>query len=111
MSRPGFSVATHLSIVWGVTLALMTLLEWGAVERNPLEHEIISPFIERQVSVSVESQQAPAGADAPAAEEADAVLRYDVALGFNGPLFLICFFIPVLIFQGGGALWQRRRGG
>ncbi len=55
--------------------------------------------------------QAPAGADALAAEEADAVLRYDVVLGFNGPLFLLCFFIPVLIFQGGGALWRRRRGG
>jgi hypothetical protein len=115
LTKPALNRATHFSIVWGVTLAIITLVEWNNVERDPLNHEIVSPFIERQVSVSVEREQLPAEADIPAAidpESADAVLRYDVSLDFNGPLFLACFFAPVLLFHGLGALWRRsRRGG
>jgi hypothetical protein len=112
LRKPALNRATHFSIVWGVTLAIITLVEWNSVQRDPLNHEILSPFIERQVSVSVQREQPAAdvpGATAP--EAADAVLRYDVELDFNGPLFLACFFGPALLFHGLGALWQRSRGG
>ncbi len=110
MSKAALNRATHFSIVWGITLAIITLVEWNNVERDPLNHEILSPFIERQVKGSVEREQLPE-VDIPTAtdpEAADAVLRYDVALNFNGPLFLACFFAPVLLFHGLAALWRRR---
>lgn len=42
--------------------------------------------------------------------DADAVLNYEVSFHFNGPLFIACFFVPVLIFHGLAALWSRLRG-
>jgi len=113
LSKSPLNRATHFSIVWGITLAIITLVEWSNVERDPLNHEILSPFIERDINVSVERERLPE-ADIPTAmdpEAADAVLRYDVSLDFNGPLFLACFFAPVLLFHGLGALWRRNRRG
>ena len=109
---PGFGRATHLSIIWGVTLAVLTLMEWRALERNPLGHEIMTPFIERDVKVSV--QESDAGG-LPDFEREQATgpsehLRYEVALDFNGPLFLACFFGPVLVFHGLGLLANRIAG-
>ena len=109
---PGFSRATHLSIIWGVTLAVLTLMEWRALERNPLGHEIMTPFIERDVTVSVQESDA---SGLPDFEREQATgpsehLRYEVALDFNGPLFLACFFGPVLVFQGLGLLAARIAG-
>lgn len=113
------SGATHLSVVWGIALAIMTIIEWNSLDRDPLNHQIISPFIQRDIKASVQPQ-APGlveneipGLDIPpaTAESADAVLHYEVALDFNGPLFLACFFAPVAIFQGLGMLWRRLRGG
>lgn len=105
-----YNRATHFSIVWGVTLAVLTLLEWHSLDRDPVRHEIISPFIERTLSVSLENGPA---ADEPVLIEPDAsqdaVLRYDVDIKFNGPLFLACFFGPVLVFQGIGLLWNHYR--
>ena len=55
-----------------------------------------------------------AGPEIPdiASEQADpdAVLNYEVSFFFNGPLFIACFFIPVLIFHGLAALWNLLRG-
>lgn len=113
MRKPLLNRASHFSIVWGVTLAVITLVEWNMIDRDPLNHEILSPFIERQFSVSVEREQLPT-ADIPTAidpDEADAVLRYDVSLGFNGPVFLAFFFTPVLLFHGVAALWRLNRRG
>ena len=105
-----YNRATHFSIVWGVTLAVLTLLEWHSLDRDPVRHEIISPFIERTLSVSLENGPA---ADEPVLIEPDAsqdaVLRYEVDIRFNGPLFLACFFGPVLVFQGIGLLWNHYR--
>ena len=88
--------------------------EWSSLERDPLNHEILSPFINREVAVSVERVETPGAGEIPgmiAPDDADAALRYDVSLDFNGPLFLASFFIPVLIFHGVGALWRRKRSG
>jgi hypothetical protein len=114
MQIPGFSRATHFSLVWGITLAVITLVEWHSLDRDPVKQEIISPFIERTMAVSVEEADAPPpdSSDSVADRETpDAVLRYDVEIGFNGPLFLACFFTPMLIFQGIGLLWNRYRRG
>ena len=108
---PGFSRATHLSLVWGVTLAVLTLLEWRSLDRDPLGHQILTPFIEREVTVSVAGAESAEGLEFDEEEEsdADAVLRYEVEVHFNGPLFLACFFGPVLAFQGLGWLGARAR--
>ncbi len=91
-----FNRYTHFSIIWGVTLAVLTLLEWRTLDRDPIGHQILTPFIEREISV---------GAD-PGAEE---ILQYQVDIRFNGPLFLACFFGPVLLFLGIGRLAARFR--
>ncbi len=107
----GFNKATHLSIVWGVTLAVLTLLEWRSLDRDPLGHQILTPFIEREVTVHrptpADGQLLDFSDDAPP-EQAPAT-RYEVEFHFNGPLFLLCFFGPVLAFQGLG--WLARRYG
>jgi hypothetical protein len=113
VTPPDYNRATHFSIVWAVTLAVITLVEWHGLDRDPVKQEIFSPFIERTIAVSVEESAAPAGESAGTfaqEESADAVLRYDVEISFNGPLFLACFFAPILLFQGLGMLWNRYRG-
>ena len=51
MTSHNYSRATHFSIVWGIALAIMTLVEWHSLERNPVTQEIISPFIQRNIDV------------------------------------------------------------
>ncbi len=53
-------VARHLSIAWGVTLAVLAVLEWNSLEREPLREPLLSPFIERSISL------APAAVNGPA---------------------------------------------
>ncbi len=113
MKPNNFSGATHFSIIWGVALAVMTLVEWHSLDRDPVRQEILSPFIERNIEVTVTNPVSPAAGveDLVDVEESpDAAMRYDVELKFNGPLFLACFFIPILIFQGLGLVWRRLRG-
>lgn len=108
----GFGVATHCSIVWGVTLAILTLLEWHSLDRDPVRQAILSPFIERNIAVSVANRPAPADelAAVTGTEDApDAQLRYEVDFRFNGPLFLAWFFIPILLFHAVGMLWNYLR--
>jgi len=89
---------------------VVTMLEWNSLDRDPVRQEIFSPFIERTIKVEVEA--APAleigEVDSPQAEP-DAVLNYEVSFHFNGPLFIACFFVPVLIFHGLEVLWNRLR--
>ncbi len=114
MQLPGYNRATHFGIVWGITLAVITLVEWNSLDRDPVKQQILSPFIERTMAVSVNDADAPPGDSTGAGDTArspDAVLRYDVQIAFNGPLFLACFFTPILVFQGIGMLWDRFRRG
>lgn len=111
MKTTVFNRATHFSIIWGVSLAVITVLEWNSLDRNPVRQEIFSPFIERTMKVEVADTPAPEFGDivsAPA--DPDAVLNYEVSFHFNGPLFIACFFVPVMIFHGLQALWNRLRG-
>ena len=114
MQLPGYNRAAHFGIVWGITLAVITLVEWNSLDRNPVKQEILSPFIERTMAVSVEEAEVPplessvTGTDG---QSPDAALRYDVQIAFNGPLFLACFFTPILVFQAIGMLWDRFRRG
>ena len=114
MSKTALNRGKHFSIVWGVTLAVITLVEWNGLGRDPVNHEILSPFMQRTIAVSVEPETQPRVTEIPGIEiepeSPDAVLRYEVELDFNGPLFLASFFGPMLVFQGLGALWNRSRG-
>jgi hypothetical protein len=109
----GFNRATHFSVVWGVTLAVLTVMEWRSLDRDPMGHQILTPFIKREVTVSLAQDSSPEvlefdGETGSEPETADP-LRYEVEFHFNGPLFLACFFGPVLIFQGIGFLAARAR--
>jgi len=112
-TTPGFSRATHLSIIWGVTLAILTVMEWRNLDRDPLGHQVMMPFIERDISMSLQTDTSDPSAkfagNEPSEAQAGDQLRYEVEFGFNGPLFLACFFGPVLAFQGIGLLAARAR--
>ena len=111
MKTTAFNRATHFSIVWGVSLAVITILEWNSLDRNPVKQEIFSPFIERTLKVEVgEAPSLEIGDIVSTPAEPDAALSYEVSFHFNGPLFIACFFVPVLIFHGLAALWNRVRG-
>ena len=113
MSSPVFNRATHFSVVWAVTLVVMTMLEWRALDRDPLGQEIFSPFISRSVAIAVDGPRPQPDIqfeDEPRqADGADNELQYEVEINFNGPMFLACFFIPVLLFHGIGLLINRYR--
>ena len=114
MQLPSYNRATHFGIVWGISLAVITLVEWHSLDRDPVKQQILSPFIERTMAVSVDEADAPpvnSTGTGDSAQSPDAVLRYDVQIGFNGPLFLACFFTPVLVFQVIGMVWDRFRRG
>lgn len=95
-------VARHLSIAWGVTLAVLALLEWNSLEREPLREPLLSPFIERSVTLT------PAAANGPSTSAGGE--QTVVELRFNGPLFLIWFFGPVILFNGCGMAFEKLRG-
>jgi len=114
MQLPGYNRATHFGIVWGITLAVITLVEWNSLDRDPVKQEILSPFIERTMAVSVAGAGAPPAdstGTGDSAQSPDAALRYDVQIAFNGPLFLAYFFTPIVVLQGIRMLWNRFRRG
>ncbi len=96
-----FNRATHFSLIWGVMLCFITIIEWRSLDREPLKKDILSPFIHRDVKIIPQ----PEGSSSPGQAQ------YIVELDFNGPLFLACFFIPIIIFHGIGKLWTRIRAG
>ena len=102
----GYNRATHFSVVWAVALAIITMVEWRNLEQDPLEREILSPFIQREITVSMAQSGGTDEFDKPETTAVDA-LQYEVAFHFNGPLFLFCFFAPILLFHGMGRLWSR----
>ncbi len=115
MSEPRFGGATHMSIVWGVTLAILTLLEWNSLDRDPMRKQILSPFIERDITVQVDGEAytgpGDQGLSPPGGAGDDRGISYHVEFSFNGPLFMACFFAPVLVFHGVAwllvRLWDR----
>ncbi len=113
MSEPRFSGATHMSSVWGVTLAILTLLEWNSLDRDPMRKQILSPFIEREITVQVDDPSSSGLEDqglAPSSVSGDDTgISYYVEFSFNGPLFMACFFTPVLVFHGVAWLLARLR--
>ena len=102
----GYNRATHFSVVWAVTLAIITMVEWRNLEQDPLERQILSPFIQREITVSMAQSGGADEFDTLETTAADE-LQYEVAFHFNGPLFLLCFFAPILLFHGIGHLWSR----
>lgn len=116
MTGSPLGFARHLSIVWGVTLAVITIIEWNSLDRDPLRKDILSPFIERQITVSgtpvgAYDSDIPAGGlprggypddfpDSSSTSGLPDALTYEVEFDFNGPLFLAAFFLPVGLFNG-----------
>ena len=99
MNPTQFSRATHFSIVWAFMLCFVTIVEWRSLDREPLKKDILSPFIQRDIKIVAQ----------PGVELASGEPQYIVELGFNGTLFLACFFLPIIGFNGVGALWARFR--
>ena len=91
MKKSALSGASHFSIVWGITLAVITLVEWHSLDRDPVRRQILSPFIERNISVSILNKPDSNAFELPAApppiESPDAELQYEVEFKFNGLLF------------------------
>lgn len=114
MIEPTISRATHFSIVCAVVLAVLTIVEWHSLDRDPMSEQIFLPFIERQITLpltdaNTTEQLGTTLGDHPAGSVGRG-LPTQVEIDFNGPLFLVYFFGPVLIFHAIGILytWLRR---
>jgi hypothetical protein len=116
MIEPTLNRASHFSIVWGVVLAVLTIVEWNSLDRDPLSEQIFLPFIEREITLSTTgantTTQPAATAGDPVGENGSRNLQTHVQIDFNGPLFLVYFIVPILVFHGIGLLSRKlRRGG
>lgn len=104
MGNFDFKLSTHLSIAWGITLAILTVIEWNSLGREPMRAEILSPFIQRVITVTMDNGSTPQVVNFSDAAQKQATqgdgTRLEVEFLFNGPLFLAFFFIPVLAFNG-----------
>ena len=113
MDSPFSNRANHFSIIWAMTLAVLTIVEWRSLDREPMKEHVLLPFIERNIRLDV-SRGASLAEDPQHLEQpppSDKPLHYEVEVGFNGPLFLLCLLGPVLLFQGiawGAGLLARR---
>ena len=114
MIEPTFNRVTHLSIVWAVVLAILTLVEWRNLDREPMSEQIFLPFIERKITLSradanTTKQLGTTAGDLPG-KNVQRNLQTNVQIAFNGPLFLVYFFGPILTFHAIGVLfaWLRR---
>jgi hypothetical protein len=112
MIAPPINRATHFSVVWAVVLAVITLVEWRSLDREPMSEQIFLPFIEREVKISIsgvntEEQPASISGDLPGTGSREN-LQTHVQIGFNGPLFLVYFFGPIMIFHGIGLLFRSK---
>ena len=113
MSNSPFNRATHFSVVWGVTLAVITLIEWRGLDRQPMKQDIMSPFIQREISVQARERppvdELEFNTEGSSTVESGQNLAYVVDIQFNGPLFLGCFFAPVALFHAIGFVLGRIR--
>ena len=115
MIEPALNRATHFSIVWAVVLAVLTLVEWRSLDRDPMTEQIFLPFIEREITLSRADantmQQLGTTADDLPGKNVRPNLQTNVQIGFNGPLFLFYFFGPILVFHAVTLLFARLRRG
>ena len=107
--------ATHFSIVWAVVLAVLTIVEWRSLDRDPMSEQIFLPFIEREIELSTTevnttTQLGTNAVDLPK-DNVRRTLQTHVQIAFNGPLFLAYFFGPILIFHAVGLLSRQLRRG
>ena len=113
MIEPALNRATHLSIVWAVVLAVLTLVEWRSLDRDPMSEQIFLPFIEREITVSradANTLQKLGQTEGEFPEKnVQRSLQTVIQIGFNGPLFLVYFLGPILIFHSIGLLSARLR--
>ena len=115
MIEPAFNRATHFSIVWAVVLAILTLVEWRSLDRDPMSEQIFLPFIEREITLpttDANTTKQLGNIDGELTEnKVWRNLQTKVQIAFNGPLFLVYFFGPILIFHAIGLLFARLRRG
>lgn len=114
MIEPTLNRATRFSIVWAVVLAVLTLVEWRSLDRDPMSEQIFLPFIEREITLSradsnTTKQLGTTEGNFPE-KNVRRNLQTEVQIGFNGPLFLFYFFGPILIFHTIDLLFARLRG-
>ena len=111
MTKFSFNPAVHLSIAWGVTLAVLTLVEWNSLDNDPMRQQILMPFIQRDVIMAagdtIIEGELYSNADERSTSAAAVSVPHRVKFRFDGPLFLACFFLPVLVFHGLGWLVSR----
>ena len=115
MIEPALNRATHFSIVWAVVLAILTLVEWRSLDRDPMAEQIFLPFIERKITLSradINTTEQVGKAEGDLSEKnVRRKLQTDVQIAFNGPLFLTYFFGPIVTFHAFGLLFARLRRG
>jgi hypothetical protein len=115
MIQPTINRATHFSIVWAVVLAVLAIVEWSSLDRDPMSEQIFLPFIEREITLQLTdpdtTERLAMGADDLPGGKVRRDLETHVEIAFNGPLFLTYFFGPVLIFHTIGLLWSQLRRG
>lgn len=111
VNDPGINRATHFSIVWAVVLAVLTLVEWHSLDRDPLAEQIFLPFIERRIEMQIAEAGAGQGAttDTSPVSSVQPRLQTQVEISFDGPLFLVYCFGPILVMHGIVLLSQRLR--
>ena len=115
MNEPVINRATHFSIVWAVVLAVLTLVEWHSLDRDPMAEQIFLPFIERKIELTLSdakrTDQVDGTADNLSETPARSRLQTEVEINFDGPLFLVYCFGPILVIHGTGLLVSRLRQG
>jgi hypothetical protein len=111
MIEPILNRATHFSIVWAVVLAVLTIVEWRSLDRDPMSEQIFLPFIEREIELSTTDANTTTQLGTTAGDllkdNVRRNLQTHVQIAFNGPLFLAYFFGPILIFHAIGLLFAR----
>ena len=100
------AIVSHMSIVWGIVLALITILDWNSLEKDPLNEQILTPFITREVSVVFGGGES--GGELPVSYDPPQ-LHYQVDLSFDGVQFLAYFFGPIVLFYLVALGIERRR--
>lgn len=113
MIEPALNRATHFSIVWAMVLAIVTIVEWRSLDRDPMSEQIFLPFIEREITLSRADantmRQLGTNESNRSGENPRRKLQTEVHIDFNGPLFLVYFFGPIIIIHATGMLLARLR--
>lgn len=89
-------------------LAIITLVEWNSLGRDPMAPQILSPFIGRDITIYDAAGSAPKPVEFQEALQHSVAThnssRIEVAFVFDGPFFLLCFFTPIVVFRAMGCI-------